>query len=137
MVSGFVKPSGTVAERLFGAWRYLGTTIDGQPRPGRGAAPKGIISYDPSGYVVAHIAPDRSFPDGAPTPEQSLDVLANTVAYFGTYTVDEAAGTVTHHRHANVRPGEPADAVRRYTFSGNRLILRPIGSTQDVLWERM
>src|SRR4051794_19483753 len=32
-----------VAQRFVGMWRYVGTTIDGRPRPNRGANPKGYI----------------------------------------------------------------------------------------------
>ena len=62
--------------------------------------------------------------------------LADYVAYFGTYTIDERAGTITHHRQASVQPGELTDYVRNYEFAGDRLILRPVGTKQEVVWER-
>ncbi len=65
--------------RLIGSWRHIGSTIDGKPRQGQGANPKGIIIYDAHGYM----------------------------------------------------------AVRGYEFAGDRLILRPIGSTTEVTWERI
>ena len=34
------------ALRLIGSWRHIGSTVNGQPRPGQGAHPKGIIMYD-------------------------------------------------------------------------------------------
>ena len=64
-------------------------------------------------------------------------MLAQHIAYFGTYTIDEAACTVTHHRQGNIQPGAPAEAVRGYAFVGDRLILRPVGTSQEVLWERI
>ena len=54
-----------------------------------------------------------------------------------TYTVDEAAGTVTHHRLDSVQPGDSGDLVRRYEFTGDRLVLRPPGSTMEITWERI
>src|SRR5262245_18254602 len=56
---------------------------------------------------------------------------------FGTYSVDERAGTVTHRRHASVQPGDVGDLVRGYAFEGDRLILRPPGTTYEVIWERI
>jgi len=61
-------PQGDIAKRFFGAWRYVGTSIDGKPRPGRGVEPKGIIYYDPSGAMAAQIAPDRRVPMAGPQP---------------------------------------------------------------------
>ena len=136
-MSGEVNGEG--AKRLHGAWRYLGSNTDGKPTPGRGAHPKGIIYYDPSGSMVVQVAPDkeRSKAGAAPTPDEAQAALAGYIAYFGTYTVDEKAATVTHHRHASVQPGDVADLVRGYEFAGDRLILRPPGTTYEVVWERI
>ena len=59
------------------------------------------------------------------------------IAYFGTYTVDEQAGTVTHHRHDSRQPGDRGDLIRKYEFIGDRLVLRPPNSTLEVTWERI
>ena len=132
-------PQGEIAKRFFGAWRYVGTSIDGKPRPGRGAEPKGIIYYDPSGAMAAQIAPDRRvrMAGPEPTPEEAKAALADYVAYFGTYTIDEKAGTVIHHRQASLQPGDTGDFVRLYQFVGDRLILRPPNSKQEITWERI
>jgi Lipocalin-like domain len=137
VVSG--QTNGEGARRLHGAWRYLGSNTDGKPTPGRGANPKGIIYYDPSGSMVVQVAPDkeRSKAGSAPTPDEAQAALLGYIAYFGTYTVDETAATVTHHRHASVQPGDAADLVRGFEFSGDRLILRPPGTTYEVVWERI
>ena len=136
-MSGQVNGEG--AKRLHGAWRYLGSNTDGKPTPGRGANPKGIIYYDPSGSMVVQVAPDkeRSKAGAAPTPDEAQAALSGYIAYFGTYTVDEKAATVTHHRQASVQPGDVADLVRGYEFAGDRLILRPPGTTYEVVWERI
>lgn len=136
-MSGSVN--GDAARRLHGAWRYVGSMTDGKPTPGRGTNPKGIIYYDPSGTMVVQVAPDkeRSKTGAAPTPAEAQAALAGYIAYFGTYTVDEKAATVTHHRHASVQPGDVADLVRGYELSGDRLILRPPGTAYEVVWERI
>jgi hypothetical protein len=135
---GQAMPS-DAAKRFVGVWRYVGTQIDGKPRPNRGANPKGFIFYTASGAMAAQIAPDRDnkMAGQEPTPDEAKAALADYVAYFGTYTVDARAGTVTHHRQASVQPGPLTDYVRNYEFTGDRLILRPVGTTQEVVWERI
>ena len=36
-----------------------------------------------------------------------------------------------------MQPGDVADLVRGYEFAGDRLILRPPGTTYEVVWERI
>jgi hypothetical protein len=48
-----------VAQKLVGAWRYVGTTVDGKPRPGRGDNPKGMIYYTAGGYMSPQTASAR------------------------------------------------------------------------------
>jgi hypothetical protein len=131
--------SQTATQRFIGSWRYVGTTFDGKADPTRGANPKGIIIYDARGHMACQVAPDREVTRAGkePTPEEAKAALANAIAYFGTYSVDEQARTVTHHRQGSVQPGDKGDVVRGYEFVGNRLILRPIGTTQAVSWERI
>jgi hypothetical protein len=131
--------SQTAAQRLIGSWRYVGSIVDGKPRSERGSNPKGIIIYDIHGHMACHVAPDRDVTRAGkePTAEEAKAALADHIAYFGTYSVDESARTVTHHRQGSVQPGDKGDVVRGYEFAGDRLILRPVGTTQEVLWERI
>jgi hypothetical protein len=125
-------------ERLLGAWRYIGTRINGGNWD-RGTNPKGMIYYGPHGEMAVQIAPDvkRMRAGATMTPEEAYVAIKDYIAYFGTYTVDEQAGTVIHHRADNLQPGEGGDLVRRYEFVGDRLILRPPHSTMEVTWERI
>ena len=127
------------AERFFGAWRYVEATLDGKPPPGRGAGAKGMIYYDPSGAMVVQVAPgrERGKAGSEPTPEEAKAALTGYIAYFGSYSVDGAARTVTHHRQGSVQPGDVADLVRGYEFVGDRLILQPPGTSYQVVWERI
>ena len=137
-MSGF-DPESEIAKRFLGVWRYVVTNIDGQPRAGRGTRPKGVIIYHPSGYMAVHIAPEvGARKAGAqPTPDEALTAIKDSIAYFGTFSIDERAGTVTHHRQASIQPGDPGDVVRAYQFAGDRLILRPVGKNQEIVWERV
>ncbi|MGH6770092.1 MAG: lipocalin-like domain-containing protein [Xanthobacteraceae bacterium] len=122
------QPSGEIAGRFFGAWRYAGTTIDGQPRADRGD-PCGIIIYDPSGHMAVQIMPGREHVATAPA--------STFICYFGRWSIDEQARTVTHHREGDLRADGEINAVRQYEFTGDRLILRPVGKDQQIMWERI
>ncbi|MGC1780784.1 MAG: lipocalin-like domain-containing protein [Xanthobacteraceae bacterium] len=127
-----------VAQKLVGAWRYVGTRINGGNWD-RGANPKGMIYYGPHGEMAVQIAPDveRKRAAAVMTPEEARIAVQDYIAYFGSYTIDVAAGTVTHHRQDSLQPGDKGDLVRRYEFAGDRLVLRPPNSTMEVTWERI
>ena len=137
MVSGDAHPQ-AARERLLGAWRYVGARINGGNWD-RGKNPKGMIYYGPHGEMAVQIAPDvaRQRAGAVMTAEEAKIALTDYIAYFGTYTIDEAAGTVTHHRLGSVQPGDSGDLVRRYEFTGNRLVLSPPNSTMQITWERL
>ena len=124
------KPNGETARRFFGAWRYLGSVIDGKPRPDR-TNPSGIIIYDPSGHMAVQIMPGRG-------ERRPAEPNATTyICYFGQWSIDEQARTVTHHRENDLRVDGEIDAVRQYEFVGDRLILSPVGKDQQITWERI
>src|SRR3954462_3537478 len=110
---------GDAARKLAGSWRYLGTRRDGVVWD-RGANPKGMIFYGPHGEMAVQIAPDveRKRAGAVMTPDEAKIALTDYIAYFGTYSVNESAATVTHHRHASIQPGDAGDFVRRCEFNG-------------------
>src|SRR3954468_22325561 len=128
-----------------GTWRLV--SIEGGPESAatRGARPTGIIMYDSHGLMNVQIMPDRPRPrwTGAPTGEQALEAIRGYTAYWGTYTIDDKAQTVTHHRQGML-DGGVVDYVRKFelTKDGNRVTLTPIsgGSTDTpthLTWERV
>lgn len=130
------------AKRFVGTWRLVSIEGGSQPDRRRGANPIGLIYYDGFGNMAAQIMPDRARPKwtDSPTPEQAKEALTGYTAYFGTYTVDEKARTVSHHRKGSLNPGSVGvDAVRRYEFaSGDRVILTPVENpTIRLTWERV
>ena len=90
----------------------------------------GQIMYDAKGNMAAQVGnihrPPFNVPDrlrGA--PDEIKAAFEGYTAYFGTYTVDEKKGTVTHHVKSSLFPNwAGTDQVRYYEFSGNRLILK-------------
>jgi hypothetical protein len=127
-----------VAKKLVGTWNYVGTLRDGKPRD-RGGNPKGLIIYTETGHMAVQIAPDRKRTKAGPepTPDEAKHALELYVAYFGTFSIDVPAATLTHHRWASVQPGDRMEVQRVYRFEGDRLILRAPGTTQETVWVRV
>ncbi len=117
------------APRFVGTWRLVSDTTTG------------IMIYDGLGNMAAQVMPNRvrrKYAAAEPTPEEAKDAITGYLAYFGTYTVDERARTITHHRKGSINPGQVGDeVVRAYVFESNdRLVLTPAGSTNKIVWER-
>ena len=142
-LAGQSHSRGEAAKRIIGTWRLVSVVENGQPDPKRGARPTGLIYYDRSGQMAVQIMPERPRPKYAssePTPDEAKAAVVGYGAYFGTYTLDTRARTVTHHRQGSINPGDVGvDAVRRYEFSpGDRLILTPLESpARHLTWERI
>ena len=103
----------------------------------------GYIIYDPAGYMgVTIMQPDREPYAGQRTPEQALAAYSSYTSYFGTFTVNEAEGFLTHHLEGSLNTrGAGSDYQRFYTFSGNRLTLQPPaaanGNRTQLTWEKL
>jgi hypothetical protein len=122
-------PAGEDAKRFIGTWRLVSDSSTG------------LMYYDGLGNMAAQVMPSRARPRYAaaqPTPDEAKEAITGYLAYFGTYTVDERAHTITHHRKGNINPGQVGDdAVRRYEFApGDRVILTPVDSGNRITWER-
>ncbi len=141
---GFPPPAenGEDAKRFVGTWKLV-SIESASPDPMRGANPIGLIYYDAAGNMAVQIMPDGDRPKWkqgeSPTPEQAKEAIAGYVAYFGTYTVDEKARTVSHHRKGTINAGGVGvDYVRRYELTGDRLILTPVENPSTHLtWKRV
>jgi len=118
----------SIRKKLTGRWRLMSYTA----RPQRGdevyplgAAAKGVLDYSREGHVSVHIMGERYF------------------AYYGYYSVDEKAGTVTHHLElCSDRNLAGASNLRHIALEGARLVLSgPMEldgtpHTIRVVWER-
>ncbi len=137
---------GIDSQRLIGGWRLVSALTNGKVNPERGEKPTGLIFYDPTGWMSVQIQGDHSPIEIAgqePTPDEAQTALSRYWAYFGTYTIDERARTVTHHRTASVNPGwtRHPDFVRAYEFlTADRVVLRPQAPARngnELVWERL
>lgn len=147
-------PRTGAAARLVGTWQLVSyESSDTESQRFRGPHPIGLIYYDRTGHMAVQISPDRArrrfsgpqagvFTGPQPTPDEALDAISGYAAYFGTYSVDERAQTVTHKRIGNINPGGVGDFVRRYEFlTDDRLALVPQERTDlravRLTWERL
>jgi hypothetical protein len=153
---GQSKSQATVAD-FVGAWKLVSIeTIRPNGEviyPFYGKHPHGLIMYDRSGWMSVQIVADPAVT--APTASSWEEILAapqadkakafeNYYAYCGTWTLDSAAKTVTHHIQDSLRPGERQDdAVRHFELDGDRLILtaksHEMGEDRErkLVWQRL
>ena len=137
---------GPDARRLIGGWRMVSARTNGQVNPARGNSPTGLIFYDATGWMSVQIQGDHppiEIAGALPNAAEAHAALSTYWAYFGRYTVDEVAKTVTHHRTGSVNPGwhRHPDFVRAYEFvEPDRVVLRPQAPARngnELVWERL
>jgi hypothetical protein len=134
-ISAAPQPT-TLSKKFVGAWKLV--SIDGNPQqlPGFYDRPTGLLIYDGSGRMSAQIvakADRKPFPPynkgrAVATPQEKELAFDSYIAYFGSYTIDATAGTVTHHLEDSLIPGrQGTENVRWFEFQGDdRLILIPV-----------
>ena len=93
----------SLKDQLVGTWSLTAweqTYKDGHKDQAFGAHPKGIQTFEPNGrFTLVFLKPDlpkvASNDRVTPTPEEAMAIAKGAIAYYGTYTVDEASKTVT------------------------------------------
>ncbi len=89
-----------------------------------GEAPIGRLFYDASGHMALQMmrrGRAQAIGEGtAPGDAASARVRLGYDAYFGSFTVDESAGTVTHHVQGSLFPEDLGkDFTRRFRVEGD------------------
>jgi hypothetical protein len=125
-----------------GAWlleEYVALLPDGGVEHPMGDAPYGLLHYGPDGWMSVII----SRRDRTPRHAFGTDPFAFTdfVCYYGPYTVDLAAGMVTHHTiYASYTPMHQTDLPRQLAFLAPDVITltakNPAGQTIQLRWHR-
>jgi hypothetical protein len=144
-----------VAKKFAGAWRLV--SVEGNDATFHFASdhPRGVIIYDRSGWMSVQIdmkgtrTPFANGPAGG-TPEEKVYAFDNYIAYYGTYTVELEAQTVTHHLEDASQPNwRGAENVRWFELQDDdHLLLIPRedgkggvierkNATYKLLWERI
>lgn len=111
-----------MADSIVGCWQMVEAWNINNPGDPKtypwGQPPLGYWVYDPAGNVSVQISINPPLPNvdfstsnwwdvAAPATSSMIASFDNYMAYFGTYTVDESNGTITH----NV----VTDVLRQYT----------------------
>jgi hypothetical protein len=123
-------PSGLI---IYGSSGLMSVQLGRNPLPG--FSTENTDSFDPNlEPVYGGEGKDCSW-------DEVNSVFDSYLAYFGRYTIDSEAGTVTHHVEASNRPAFlKRNLIRKYCFSGNILVLSPPVTNEmsaDLVWERV
>jgi len=138
---------------LIGTWRlvsYEALAASGETQYPLGQHAVGQLFYDATGNMSAHVMRvDRptfaSDDSGSGTDAEVRAAFEGHTSYFGTYTIDSSARTVTHHVRGSSYPNWMGhDQIRYYRIDGFHLVLStpPIlfgGESLEYIltWERM
>lgn len=132
---------GDPAGRFVGSWRLDSwTTAEGADRCGEDGPPAGQIIYSADGQMSAQLGCPGVEPTVGSDPltaeQERRRLTRQHFSYYGRYTVDPEAGTVTHHVLGSISAGWVGeDRVRAYTFEGDdRLVLDAGGA--KLVWVR-
>jgi hypothetical protein len=135
---------------LVGTWRIvLFEDLDGETVTYPfGEKPSGFLMYAADGHMAALVT-DPALPPCVPpalrpysrlpacTVSQMQGILERSVVYWGTYSVDAAAGVVVHHVERDLTSGGAGTDQRRpFRLEGDRLVIGD-GKTWKRVFERV
>ena len=150
----------SIRAQLVGSWRLVSresrrASGERVEDAGLSTLPQGVLIYDRSGHVAAQLSRrDRTTAmigeecQAATTIKGTPDTAQTVLgydAYFGTYTINERDGIVTHHLQAALWPGEIGKSIdRHFKIDGDQLTITFNTTTRDgtkvtrtLVWERM
>ncbi len=146
---------GSLKNELFGAWRllsYIKIPIDGGDSyfP-LGKSPKGILLYNPEGFMSLHISASEEIhfdiqEDAGTRGENAWKRPQGYIAFSGKYTVDSNLACVNYFIETSLHPDwEDTKQVRKLNFEGDVLYQKtvdPIMSEGELVhaymtWKRM
>jgi hypothetical protein len=116
-----VSQQKSLKEQLVGTWTLVSweqQRPDGSKFQRFGTNPKGVNIFDANGrFAVIFLHPDlpkiASSDPSTPTPDEQKALVGRSIAYYGTYTVDEGAKTITLNVEASTFPNQVGGDNRR------------------------
>jgi hypothetical protein len=138
-------------QQLVGTWSLISIHYvekDGRKVEPFGPGAKGVLYFDAGGRFATQVMRANRPPFASNnrmigTPEENKAVSQGVVAYFGTYTVDEANHIVTLHIAQSSFPNwNGTDQQRRFEFTGEELRYTAASSTAnpaesaELVWKR-
>jgi Lipocalin-like domain len=135
---------------LVGTWTLVSITLeqDGKKTDFYGPNPRGQVTYDLNGHVLFIITRSdlpkfASNNREAGTPEETKAVVQGSIAYFGTYSVNETEKTITTHIESCTFPNwNGTDRKSSFDISGDELNIAVINTpstgtgTAHLVWKR-
>lgn len=128
------KISNKLSENLLGTWKLVSRedrTHEGELRvdPALGADPVAILTYDRGGYFAAQFMKRERNPDTEVVVKKAGPNNSRTIggydAYFGTFTVNDAEGTVTQRLEGALSPESVGQVLTRaMTVAGDELTIQ-------------
>ena len=142
------QPAADVQRQFTGNWRLVSfENFDEKGAASPSPFTGGRIMYDAAGQMAAQLTHSNRKPLTTPASEmERAAAYSGYLSYFGRYSIDPSARTVTHHVEGSTNPNwvsTPTNLVRSYEFSadGNRLLLSVKNAagrvTGTLTWERI
>lgn len=120
----------SLREQLVGTWKLI-SAEDVDPKTGKwipytfGNPPSGYFIYDATGHASIQIMttpPVTIASPDSPTPEEALAIFNGYIAYYGTYSVDDA--NISVQVEGAWDPTQVGtNQARPYLLSGDTLII--------------
>jgi hypothetical protein len=133
-------PTANLAATILGIWKLKSRQdVDDRGQihidPFLGRDPLGILCFAPSHFAAQFMKRDRPHQENV---AQAVQAKNNTVAingydaYFGTYSIDEIAGTLTTHLEGSISPANVGNVyVRNVRVVADELIIQLSTTTVD------
>ena len=108
-------------DQLVGTWTVVSweqTNKDGGKQQDFGSNPKGVASFDANGHFFVMFArpdlPKIASPDRTKvSPQEAQAINVGSIAYFGTYTLDEPSKTVSLRIESSTYPNQLGAEAKR------------------------
>ena len=122
----------SIRDKAIGTWKLISVETlrtNGQVlNIWMGLHPIGLIIYQPNGYMAVQIMhdPRPTFSESrvTGTSDELRNAYFGYYAYWGTYTIDEAASTIEHKIQSSLWPEEVGSTRKRtLRFDGTKLVL--------------
>ena len=115
----------SVKEQIVGAWTLASVTSemeDGTKGEPFGPSPKGIIIFSGDGHFSlfqsrAEIPKIAANDRAKATPEEAQSIVASSIAYFGTFLIDEGTKIMTVNLAASTYPNVAAIPNQKRTIT--------------------
>ena len=124
-------------EQIVGTWTPVSQYVDqdGKRLEPFGSSPKGIVIYDSNGLFVL-VLQRASLPKFVSSnrmtgsPEENKAIVQGSIAYFGSYSVDEKEQKINIHYDGSTYPNwDGEDQVRLISIKGDELsIVSPVSA---------